>query len=292
MQDILKPFGKTDVLSYYSAIANKLKNFLKNKEIASKVWLPFGFFIKRGSKAQPLYIEEFSVVDNKLLELRSKTNLKRARDKITKQQDKIWGYFPQAKLIDFFYATNREGKGKPIDRIFFDIDRGKGTTAQQTQQVIIALIKTIRSDKEFKKLIKFKTFLMWTGKSFHLYLMLNKAVPQSFYQKYISCKKDKPLESFTGRWAQKISKETKIKVKGGHEKTFNTIIIDPSQTPSGKLARCPFSLHMKSPKEVDGISVPLNEKMLQDKTLVKKLESLTPEKVIKNLNRWARNLPK
>ena len=292
-QNILEPFGRKDVLLYYTTVAKKLKKFLKNKEIATKIWLPNGFFfLKRGSKDEPLYIQEFSSVTKDLLELRSKFALKKARGKITKQQEKIWTYFPQNKLVDFFYATNNEGKGKAIERIYFDIDRGKGITAEQAQHVILALIRTIKKDKEFKKIIPLqKLFILWTGKSFHLYIMLKKNLPHNFYVKYLSYSKHKRLESFIGRWAEKIAKELKINVKGGHEKTAKTIVLDPSQTPSGKLARCPFALHMKNPKEIDGVSVPLNEKMLKDKNLITKLKSLTPDKVVKDLNNWAKNLP-
>ncbi len=290
IKDVIKPFGKTDVLLYYSIIASKLNKFLQGKKIATKIWLPTGFFLRRGSQMEPLYIEEFKNVTKNLIKLRAEMPLQKARGKITKQQEKLWLYFPQDKLIDFFYATNNEGIDKPIERIYFDIDRGKNIKAEDAQKVTLELLKIIKKDKEFKKLIKFKTIILWTGKSFHLYLLLKRKMPSSFYKKYLSYSKNVPLESFTGKWADQINKQTKFKVAGGHEKKPKTITIDPSQTPSGKLARCPFALHMKNPKEINGISVPLNEKMLRDKNLTKKLKTLTPDKVVKNLNNWAKNL--
>lgn len=290
MKKIISPFGKRDVLEYYSIVAKKLKKFLKNKEIATKVWLPTGFFLKRGSKEIPLYIQEMKV-SKKLMELRSEMKLNKAREKISKKEEKIWKYFPQDKLIEFFYATNKEGKNKPIERIFIDIDRGKNITAEQSRKVALILVEMIKKDKEFRRLIKFKIFIMWTGKSFHVYLLLKKQVPNNFYGKYLAYSKHSPLENFIGKWAKRIEEQLKINIAGGHEKKANEIILDPSGTPSGKLARCPFSLHIKNAKEIDGISVPLNEKMLRDINLIKKLGSLTPEKVLKNLNSWAKNTP-
>ena len=99
-----------------------------------------------------------------------------------------------------------------------------------------------------------------------------------------------PLESFTGRWANAIQKKTKIKVQGGHEKLKGGINIDPSQTPSGKLARVPFSLHMKSATEVDGVALPLDEKQLQDKNLVKKLQGYRAKHVLDEIEKLARLL--
>lgn len=293
-ENLLNPFGKIDVLLYYSIIAKikKLQKFLLKREIASKIWLKNGFFIRRGSVMEPLYIEEFSNVSEEFFKLRSQMDLKKAREKLTKVQEKLWLYFPQGKLIDFFYATNKEGKNKPIGRIFFDIDRGKNATAENARNVTSMLFDLIKKDKEFKNLFKkFKLFVSWTGHSFHLYILLDKKISNSAYQKYFSFSKNDPLKDFTGKWAQKINEKLSIKVTGSHEKIANTVIIDPSQTPSGKLARCPFSLHMKNFNKINGVSVPLNEEQLKSKKIIKELESLTIEKVIKELDKWSKNLP-
>jgi DNA primase len=215
-----------------------------------------------------------------------------ARGKITKQQEKIWSYFVPSKLIDFLYATNGEHPGHPIGRVFIDLDKGEGVSSEQAQEVAKQLIKIIKSDEELKKIVKFKLFIMWTGSSFHIYLLFLKKFPHSFYNKYFQYTKDAPEASLIGKWAKKLNGNLKgVKVSGGHQKLPNTIILDPSQTPSGKLARAPFSLHMASATEVDGVAIPLSEKQLNDKSLVKKLRAYTPEKVINNIKELAKNLP-
>lgn len=289
VKNILKPFGGLDVLYYYTLVSPYLKKFLKGKEIATKIWLPKGipFFLKRGSKNPALYIQDLECVDEKMLRLRAKHGLKEVENKISKKQILVWNYFVPRKLMDFFYATNNEGQGKQIERIFIDIDKGKKVESEIARIIALNLVNIIKADKSFNKLVKYKTVIMWTGKSFHLYLLLNKRVNLDFYNKYIAYSKKTPLESFTGKWASILTKETGIKVQGGHEKLEKHIVIDPSGTPSGKLARCPFSLHMKSAKESDGIAVPLTEKELLDKELVKKLKRLSPESVLKNIKTYS-----
>ncbi|MBU0477468.1 hypothetical protein KKC91_02740, partial [bacterium] len=65
-KDVLRPFGDIEVLLYYAAVSKKLAKYLEGKEIASKNWLgKKGFLptlIKRGSKLEPLYINEFSEI--------------------------------------------------------------------------------------------------------------------------------------------------------------------------------------------------------------------------------------
>ncbi len=290
-KDILKPFGFLDTLLYYSIVSEELKKFLKNKEIATKTHITSTiFFLKRGSKDEPIFIEEIpKAVTKKFLELR-KFDLKNAREKLTKQEQKVWSYFVPRKLINLFYATNNEGQGKDIERIFFDIDRSN-LSQKSTQKVALALVEEIQQDQDFNKKFKFEIFPMYTGSSFHVYLLLKNKISNSIYNKEISFSKDSPLESFTGRFCNNIKEKTKINVSGGHEKKSNFINIDPSQTPSGKLARAPFSLHMKSPNEVNGIAIPLSINDLKDKNLINKLKSYTPEKVIKDLNNLSKKLP-
>ena len=291
---VLKPFSYLDVLLYYSAIAqNKnVQRYVKGKEIAAKIWLPnpkaMPFFIKRGSKDQPLFIEEFSSVNEEFLKLRTQ-KLQDVQNELSKQQQKIWSYFVPRKLIDFFYATNNEGQGKDIERIFLDIDR-QNIQPQIAQQAAKELILQIQNDSNFKRFKPFKIFPMWTGSSFHIYVMLTRKIKNTVYDKEIAYKKDTPLESFTGRWASAIKEKIK-NVIAAHEKKPGFINIDPSQTPSGKLARAPFSLHMKSPNEVDGIAIPLTAKDLDDKKLINTLSSYTPNKIISQLNMLAKKLP-
>ncbi len=295
--NVIKKLGQTDVIVYYSKIASSacVKRFLTGKEIATKIWLSRGipYFIKRGSKEPPLSIEELaSAVDSDFLEARkSRMGLSTVRNKLNKTQQKIWDYFPPRKLMDLFYATNNEGRGKPLERIYFDIDRS-GQGPDRAQKVAAELADLIRADSDFRKKVgNFDLFPMWTGSSFHIYLMLNKKIPNSVYDREIHFSKNRPTESFTGRWADEINKKLKVKVIGGHQKSPGCINIDPSQSPSGKLARAPFSLHMKDAKTVDGVAIPLKIEMLGDKNLTSELKKYTPDRVLKELNSLAGRLP-
>ncbi len=280
---ILYQEGQLDVLPYYTAVAPYLKKFLHNKLLATKIYLPKGqFFLKRGSLYEPLFIDDFSVINKQFFQLRNH-HLAEVKEHLSNKQQSIWSYFPPRKLAAFFYATNGEGRNNPIERIYFDIDR-KGIPAEIAQRVAASLIEQIEDDVAFKKLLrKFTILPLWTGSSFHVYLLLRKQVSHAFYEQYISYKKDIPLESFTGRWIAAIKQELKIPLQGGHEKIKNHITVDPSQTPSGKLARAPFSLHMKNDHEVDGIAVPLTVDALRERNLIQHLEALTPDIVLKHL---------
>jgi hypothetical protein len=68
--------------------------------------------------------------------------------------------------------------------------------------------------------------------------------------------------------------------------------IDPSQTPSGKLARTPFSLHMSDYKTVNGVAIPLEVEMLAENKLVEELRAYTPDKVVEEIDDLAKRLPK
>jgi hypothetical protein len=130
-RNLTKPFGKDiDVLLYYGIVAQKLKKYLKGKEIAARNWLPPGGMpqiLKRGSKEPPLWIEDFAKgADYKLLEARKQYKALKDAKGITPLQRNIWNYFIPRKLSDFFYATNGEHPGQKIERIFFDLDIGKG----------------------------------------------------------------------------------------------------------------------------------------------------------------------
>ncbi|MEN6290921.1 MAG: hypothetical protein ABFD07_02750 [Methanobacterium sp.] len=117
-------------------------------------------------------------------------------------------------------------------------------------------------------------------------------MPSSFYDKRFQYSKNDPERNFTGKWAKKINEQVEFKVTGGHERHGNSINIDPSQTPSGKLCRVPLgSLHMKDPETINGISVPLTEKMLYNEDLISKLTLYTPKDIIKNLSEIEKNLP-
>lgn len=298
LNNIVKPFGQTDVLLLYAIVGEKLKKYLKDRELASKIWLPSGnipYVIKRGSKLEPLLADELTkAVTVDFLKIRSSKDLASAKNEITDLQKNVWQYFVPRKFADFFYATNHEGVGNPIDRIFFDLDRGKNVSVEQAQETVKIFVQVIEEDRELEKLLgKVEPFICWTGSSFHVFIFLDQRKPSSFYEKYFQYSKNEPESSFTGRWARKVSEETKLKVTGGHEKKDNCINIDPSQTPSGKLCRIPLgSLHMKDAKTVDGVSIPITKKMIEKKNLARKLTHYTARDVIENLEGLAKILPK
>ena len=298
MDKLITPFGETDVLLLYAITATKLKKYLKDKELASKIWLPKGkvrFLLKRGSKLEPLYVEELiNAVDLEFLELRSKQeHLKDAKKDLSDLQNKVWQYFLPRKLSDFFYATNNEGPGKEIDRIFFDIDRVESISAKQAQEATRIFIEAIKEDNEFENLMgNIEPSINWTGNSFHVFFFLDEPKPNSFYEKYFQYSKRDPEKNFTGKWAKKVNEQIDIKVAGGHERHAKSINIDPSQTPSGKLSRVPLgSLHMKDAKTIDGVSIPLKEKMLYEENLAEKVVNYRPKDVIENLELFKKNLP-
>jgi hypothetical protein len=287
-KNILHLNNQLDILPYYSKVSFALKNFLKGKKLAVKIHLPNFFFLRRGSDLKPLYIKDLHCVDEKMLSLR-KVHLKDVKDKLSEKQQLVWTYFPPRKLSQFFYATNDEGVGKPIERIFIDIDRRKHT-AEESRIVTFNLVKIIKEDKEFNKMLKInKIIIIWTGASFHVYLFLKNPIKLDFYNKYLSYG-EKKQDSFIEKWANNLTKITGILVHAGHEKSEKCIILDSSNTPSGKLARAPFSLHIKDWKTIDGVCIPLSIDELNDKNLVKKLKKLTPIDVLKDLKKYERLL--
>ncbi len=295
-EDVLRPFGFLDVLPYYAVVSTRLENFLSGKELASKIWIPDGpLILKRGSKLPKLSVEEMASLSSNInfLRLREK-HLGEVKERLSEAEAKAWSYFPPRKLADYYYATNGEGKDKPIERIFIDIDRGKGIAAEDARKVAIALWEEVESDENFRKLVgDFKLFAMWTGSSFHLYIFPERQLDHSFYDKYLSYSKTTPsLFNLLNPWVRKVRERTGLPVIGGHEKGHDRIVVDPSQTPSGKLARCPFSLHMKDARTVDGIALPLTREMLEDEDIVQYLQNQTPRSVLEKLDEWVKNLPK
>ncbi len=292
-KDVIRPFGETEVLLYYGIVGSKLTSYLKGRELAAKNWFPprggLPKVLKRGSKEEPTYIEEFvEAITPEFLSLR-KMHLDEARSKLTHSQEKVWRYFVPRKLSDLFYATNNEGEGKPIDRIFFDLDRGEGVTSEYAQQVAEEFVNAMKDD--LKRLNCSEPFLLWTGSSFHVLLFLKKKMPPSFYEENFQVSTKGRLDTTAERWVEEL-KKIGLKVTASHEKAKGMITVDPSQTPSGKLARAPFSLHMSDYKTVDGVAIPLEVEMLSDKKLVEELKAYTPNKVVDELDSLSKRLPK
>lgn len=298
LDNLITPFGEIDALLLYGIVAGKLKKYLGDRELASKIWMTSGrmpHLLKRGSKLNHLFAHELEeVVTLEFLELRSGTeHLSSVKDDLTDLQVKVWQYFLPRKLADFFYATNHEGSGREIDRIFFDIDRSGGVSAEQAHETTKIFVETINEDEELQNLGEFEPFIYWTGNSFHVLFFLDKLMPNSFYAEYFRYSKTDPEHSFTGKWAKKINEQVEFKVVGGHERQSNSINIDSSQTPSGKLCRVPLgSLHMEDANTIDGISVPITEKMLYEDDLIYKLTNYTPKDIIENLEKLEMLLPR
>ena len=278
-----------DVITYYRTVFPKLRKFLQKREIATKTMLKDFEIVKRGSNSPPLYIDELSKgVNEKFLSVRKENiHLKDVKHTLTKTQIKIWEYLVPRKLVELHYATNQEHPNKPLTRIVFDIDR-KEIPAEKAQVVAVKLIEQIQKDKTFP--IKYKIFPLWTGNSFHIYLLLNKPVTHEFYEKKIHVDQNNPEESFTGKWIKAI-KIKGIKVAPSHEKKKGVINIDPSQSPSGKITRAPFSIYTKSASTIKGIALPLTLEDLKKKNLIKELRSYTTEKVIKNIDKLSKKIP-
>jgi hypothetical protein len=301
-RDVLRPFGQTETLLYYALVAARLEKFLSGKLLAVKNLLPKGpmpSLLKRGSREEPLFAREVGeAVTCEFLQTRKLVeHLEDARGKLTPLQRKVWGYFLPRKLNELLYATNGESPGRPIERVFFDLDRGAKMTHEQAREAAGAFVEAIEDDSNFQaevgRLLDGGPFAAWTGSSFHVFLFLRKPVPGGRYGEWFQYSKSEPLASYTGRWAAAVGKRVGFRIAGGHEKIPNAIVIDPSQTPSGKLCRVPLgSLHLKDALTVDGVSLPLEKGMLSEKGLTKTLREYTPRRLLDELGEWSARLPK
>jgi hypothetical protein len=296
---LFNPFGELDCLLYYNVIAPSLQKYLSEKPLATFTWLPkadIPYIVHRGSKLEPLTVQELTEhVTTDFLRLRADTADKSdVSDQISDIQSKIWSYFNPRKYIELHYPPNDEGKNNDLERIYFDIDRGEGASAPQAQKTASLLIQEIEADDELADLLSFnKPFCYWTGNSFHVYLFLEDSISHSAYNDHFRLQSKKPDNSFTGRWAQIINDEVDFKVKAGHERSSETIIIDPSQSPSGKLSRVPLgALHMADGKTIDGVSVPVTRDLLANQDLTDDLLELHPVDIIENLDEFTQRLPK
>ncbi len=275
---VLYSTGQLDCLAYYSKVFPKIKRFVGDRELATKTFIPqsnIPFILHRGSDDPALRLSDIKITQG-FLKKRLGKKLHQVEKELNETQKLIWRYFVPRKFMELHYACNYEGAGKSFNRVFIDIDAGKNIQESKYIEVVKQLLKEIKKDKDLKKLTSFRIYLLWTGKSMHIYLLLNKKLPHTAYNKYFAFTKN----TLTNKWAQNISKQTNIKVKAGHQRTSGTIILDTSATPSGKLARCPYSLHLNSKGKFDGISVPLKESDLK-MGIFNKLKKLTPEKALK-----------
>jgi len=268
-EHIIKPYGHRDYLFFYKHVAWIIQDFIKNRPIGTKILIPNGpQLIKRASKLGPIYCKDIiENVDVNYLKLRSNMHLKDVQHMLSEKQKLIWKYFLPRKSIEFFYSTNGEvfgGKSalkeEPmIDRIFLDIDR-KDISFYEVTKIMIRLVQIFEEDniRRFvsEHISDYKTFVMYTGNSWHIYLLLNHKVKENLYFRFIQHKNSELVPSLATRIVNLLKQEFP-NVSIGHEKKQHSVIIDPSQTPFGKLARAPYSLHLKQAYDIDGIAVPI-----------------------------------
>jgi len=266
---ILYNSGQLDCLNYYSKIFPKIKSFVGDRELATKTFIPEPippFIVHRGSKDPSLTLKDLKITP-KLLKLRVGKHLHEVEKQLSEKEKLIWRYFVPRKLTQLYYACNYENPGKPFDRVFIDIDAGKGISEKKYAEAVKKLLRQIKSDKHLKELCSFKIKIFWTGASIHLYLMLNKKLPASSYEKYFGFTEN----TLTTKWANAIG------VKAGHQRKQGKIILDTSATPSGKLARCPYSLYINSKGKLKGVSLLIKESDLNN---LSKFKDLTADSAL------------
>ncbi|HEY3274389.1 MAG TPA: hypothetical protein VGJ92_11530 [Methanocella sp.] len=292
--DILRPHGDLDVLAYYGMIAPKLETYLHGRELATRTWLQQGRIrsvVKRGSQGPPLYIPQLvRAVTPQMINARVKyAHLEEGRNVLSPDQALVWYYFPPRRMVEFHYATNREGEGREINRVCYDLGRGRGVTAEDAIEVAALLTQAATDDDQVRNLTRGKPFVSWTGNSFNLLLALKKIQPAGFYSDQIEY--SGRGHTLTDRLIDLVTKEASVPVTGGHTRLPGHVTVDPSQTPSGHLCRVPLgSLNMSDSTTIEGVSVPLTQDMLRREE-VARLQHYTPVKVIDELDELTRRLP-
>ena len=76
---------------------------------------------------------------------------------LSPDQALVWYYFAPRRFVEFHYATNREGEGREINRVFYDIDRGRGVTAEDAIEVAALLAQAAMEDEQVSELVEGKT---------------------------------------------------------------------------------------------------------------------------------------
>ncbi len=291
--DPLEPVGQLDVVLYYAAVADAMQTYLGDRELCGKIFIPDGpVLLKRGSELPPLTVTDLvEAIDHEFLELRKDPgHLDDVRDQLSEEQERVWQYFYPRKYAEFLYATNHEGDGKPIDRIFYDIDRGDTMTAEDALTVTRSFV-TILAEDDVIQDVQDSMLIKWTGASFHVEIMLNDQKPAFFYDNHIFTSKTEERDTVTERAIERLRTAVDVDVMGTHEKQSDAITIDPSQTPSGKLNRVPLgSLHMADAETVDGVSIPITRDELFDNGVLEMVQSYTPTAVLRDSDELAEKL--
>lgn len=298
VEDILRPYGDLDLILYYGLIAEKLQAYLHGRELATLTRPPKGrvrAVVKRGSLNQPFYIAQMAgAVTPALMDARKKfEHLDDAKHALSPEQALAWFYFMPRRYMGFLYATNREGEGREINRVIYEIVPGRNATAEDAIEVAALLAKAVTEDDRAAGLSIGRPFVSWTGSSFIIALSLKAMLPASFYRAEIEYTGNR--HTLTDRLVTQVTRASKTPVIGGSARPPGHVIIDPSQTPSGQLSPVPLgSLHMESGPASDGaiggVSVPLTLDMLH-RDEVADLRAYTPRRIIEELDGLARRLP-
>lgn len=287
VDDVLHPAGQLDPVLLYAYAADAMQDYLGDRELSGKIHIPDGpVLLKRGSELPPLTADILvDAVDREFLELRKEPgHLDDARDQLTDAQERAWQYFYPRKYAEFLYATNHEGEGKPIDRVFYDIDRGAHMSADDALTVTRAFVDYLEDDGTVQDVAD-RMLFKWTGASFHVEIMLDEQKPAYFYDNHVFTSANEERDTVTERAVAHLQDAVNVTVVGTHEKQEDAITIDPSQTPSGKLNRVPLgSLHMADAETVDGISIPLTRDELFDDGVLEMVQTYDPEAVVRDMD--------
>lgn len=288
VDDVVRPVGQVDPVLLYAVVADAAADYLGDRELCGKIHIPDGpVLLKRGSELEPLTAAMLAdAVDRAFLELRDDPgHLDDVRDQLSTAQERVWQYFYPRKYSEFLYATNHEGEGRPIDRVFFDIDRGSGTSAHDALAAARAFVDALDGTVD----VPHDRVIAWTGASFHVELLLPEERPASFYHDRIFDPGSD--DTVTAQAVAAVDEQVDVPVRQGHEKADGAIIVDPSQTPSGKLNRVPLgSLHLADATTVDGVSVPLTRDELFADGVLDRLQAYTPEQVVDEIDTLAEKL--
>jgi len=176
-----------------------------------------------------------------------------------------------------------------MNRLYLDFDRSKDIPLEHAAKDVASIAQTIEEDKKFESEFgEFSLLPVFTGFSFHLYIFLEKSFSHRQYEEFLSLQNK---ANFVSLWVEQLRNSGHREIFAEHERKEGKMVVDISQSPSGKLARCPFSLHLHEGK-VSGLSVPMNFRNLDDKKFLKELENLTPKIVVEKIEDFAKNFPK
>lgn len=292
--DVLRPYDELDVLPYYGRIAEKLMGFLRGRELASRIWTPSGrprSVVISSPPSPPLYVEQVAgAMTPGLADARLKyRNVDEARGILSPGQQLTWQYFPSRRYVGFYYATNRSGHDREIDRAVYDISPSVGATLDEALDAVRALTGAIVSDDRYHALFKGDPFVYWTGSAFQVMLLTREHQPASFYRD--SLEYTGKGRTLSDSWIDAAALQGGVKISGGSQRRRGFVRIDTDLTPPGKLCPIPIGcLDMADGTTLAGVSVPLTPALLKT-DLLPGLVAYGPEQVLDELDELAARLP-